>query len=365
LASMRKVLSIRLFDIAKENMPEMMATKSMKYMKTLSHNIPTIHKSFITHPITLSVILIFSMIIFLLLSISATTPVIAAAEHGQGKIAFVANLEGNWDIFIHDLATHKTEKITTTPYDEENPAWSPDGRFLVYTASDGLLHMVNLESKEQTSLTFSNWEGKFVNPAWSPDGEKIAAAYFKSKKTDDTDLVLIDIKKKETRKKDISHKGVTFLLEQHSTQFFPSWSPDGAKIAYVTVHCSLECGHIIQEVWLANAVGHSAHQLLLTNAMCMQPVWAPDGQRIAFSADMKGNFDIWVYNLQSKELKAVTDDRNLDIHPSWSPDGKKIAFISTRSGQMAVWISDLETGKLAKLVPFEQRDIECKDAAWH
>lgn len=292
------------------------------------------------------------LFLFLFLALGFTAGTVDA---DQGRIALVANLEGNWDIFVYDLDTKRTDKITNTPYDEETPTWSPDGRFVVYAASDGLLHMANLESREQTSLIFKEWPGKFVNPSYSPDGKKIAAAYFKNKKVDDTDLVVINLEAKK----------VTPFLAQPSAQFFPAWSPDGRKIAYINVHCGLDCGHIIQELWLAKAAGHYARQLLLTDAMCMQPAWSPDGRKIAFSVNIKGNFDIWIYNLSNKELKQVTYNNNLDNNPSWSPDGKKLGFISTRSGWRAIWIKDLETKELYRLAPFKQKDVECKDIAWH
>jgi TolB protein len=102
----------------------------------------------------------------------------------------------------------------------------------------------------------------------------------------------------------------------------------------------------------------------MTNSLCQQPVWSPDGRNIAFSSDKSGNYDIWVLSFKDWQLKQITTDESLDVSPAWSPDGDKLAFISTRSGEMEMWIKDLISGKMRRLRPFGERAVECKDVAW-
>jgi len=298
------------------------------------------------------------------------------AQQTNSKLAFVANVDKNWDVFVYTIPNEESpanknsnqtlnnykkplahlQRITKTPYDEKEPSWAADGNSLVYSTTDGLIHTIDLTSQKQTTLKFENQESKYLHPSFSPDGSRVVMAQFKNSKIDDSDLAIYNLKGEK----------VSTFLTQGSSQLYPAWSPDGKKIAYTNVHCALECGHIIQELWLAQVNGQSAKQLLLTDAHSMHPVWSPDGQKIAFSSNMKGNFDIFIFHLHDKTLQQVTDDKSFDNNPAWSRDGEKIAFISTRSGgTMAIWMKELETGKLTKLCPFSDHDIDCKDISWH
>ena len=57
------------------------------------------------------------------------------------------------------------------------------------------------------------------------------------------------------------------------------------------------------------------------------PAWSPDGQRIAFSSNRAGTFDIYVKPIDGEgELEQLTDLPGNEFHPAWSPDGESIAF---------------------------------------
>src|SRR5690606_35290389 len=58
--------------------------------------------------------------------------------------------------------------------------------------------------------------------------------------------------------------------------------------------------------------------------------WAPDGDHVAFSGLKNGHSDIYMYNLQTKELTQLTDDLYSDFQPSFSRDGKQIVFSTDR-----------------------------------
>lgn len=58
--------------------------------------------------------------------------------------------------------------------------------------------------------------------------------------------------------------------------------------------------------------------------------FAPDGEHVAFSGLKDGHSDIYVYNLKTKELRQLTNDKYSDFQPSFSPDGKTIVFSSDR-----------------------------------
>lgn len=296
--------------------------------------------------------------VFLLLSIVLAfncEPAIAAQPRvGTEKIAFVASLKGNWDIFLVDQSGHNLVQLTDTPYDENEPRWSADRKNLVYSASDGKLHVIDVETGQSHQVLVEDDSGKKTSPSFSPDGKKIVYVHFKPERADDTELAIFDLDRNTNRK----------FSDQYGPLFFPSWSPNGKYIVYTTGHCSMDCGRIIQELWIASTKGNYARQVLMTNSHCLQPVWSSDSKKIAFASDKSGNFDIWLLSLDNWGLKQLTKDPHLDTSPAWSPDRRRIAFVSTRTGKNMIWIMDLERGKLKMLSPFKDKNIECRDVAW-
>jgi len=295
-------------------------------------------------------------VFFLLFTALAVSSEAAAAQSraGSEKIAFVANLKGNWDIFLVDEDGNNLVQLTDTSYDENEPRWSSDRKRIVYSGSDGRIYIIDVGTKEFRELPAADGGGKMTSPSFSPDGKKVVYVHFKPEQADDTELAIFDFE----------HNANTKFLDQFGPLSFPRWSPDDRYIVYATGHCSTDCGRIIQELWIASTKGRYARQLVMTNSHCMQPVWSPEGTKIAFASDKSGNLDIWSLSLENWDLKQLTKDTHLDTSPAWSPDGRSIAFISARTGKSMVWIIDLKTEKLKMLSPFKDENIECRDVAW-
>ena len=85
------------------------------------------------------------------------------------------------------------------------------------------------------------------------------------------------------------------------------------------------------------------------------PRWSPDGKRIAFSANPRGNFDLFVMDAGGKNPEAVTDLPEDELDVAWAPDGNSLAFTldsrRTRGGDDATWIIDLATRQAAEAIP--------------
>jgi len=287
-----------------------------------------------------------SIICFLLIFIETA--------NSQMRLAFSANKNDNWDIFTIDEDGNNLHQITNILHDEKTPSQSHDRNKIAYASNDGQLYIFDIRTKRVTPIQIKTQKETIITPSFSPSGKYISYAQFIPKGQDDTDLMLYNTETNTSQK----------IITQHSTQMWPTWSPDETKLIYSSLHYSSGSGQIIQELWLTSIFGEWARQLLMTNSFCQQPDWSPDGKKVAFSSDKSGNFDIWILTIDDWTLKQITFSESLDVRPSWSPDSKKIAFVSTRSGFMEIWVKTLSDGSLTRLQPFGNKQIECKDVNW-
>ena len=96
-------------------------------------------------------------------------------------------------------------------------------------------------------------------------------------------------------------------------------------------------------------------------AQLAEPVWlasfttdelggrlAPDGKRLLYAGNQKGNLDIWLKDLTTGFPSRLTSHVATDTQPAWSPDGRRVAFVSMRhdvKGDIFLW----SAGKITRL----------------
>ena len=122
-----------------------------------------------------------------------------------------------------------------------------------------------------------------------------------------------------------------------------TWSPDGARIAFV----SDRDGNF--EIYVMRADGSIQVNLSNNAALDVGPAWSPDGTKIGFSSDRDGPgqmyvgpFQLYVMNADGSGVTRLTHDSASDVEATWSPDGSKIAFVSgtARGSQIDVMNAD-------------------------
>lgn len=244
-----------------------------------------------------------------------------------------------------------------------NPAWSPDGKQVVYekqhyalkqgrpihstdrdialrfsgefpaVSAQGLaaLSPFSLEGRPvaDIGIYLSDVEGAHLrkiyapgngkvaySPTWSPDGALLAATQGPlALGPQPTQIVIL--------KSDGSF--VRELTDSTAVSAFPSWSPDGKRIVYRVKGAE----HGLR---IVNVDDGSVQTLTTQNDNF--PFWSPDGARICFTRAIGGvqAFDIFTIRPDGLEPRQLTDSAGNDSHCAWSSDSRSIIFSSSRLG---------------------------------
>ena len=274
----------------------------------------------------------------------------------SGTIVFVANLDGNWDLFLLEGGSPSPLQLTHTPLDERAPAFSPDGQQIAYSTSDGALWRLSLSTRKSQRLSLPT--GHYHHPAWSADGRSILyASSFRTEAGEDADLEIYSF----------TEDAAKSLLTQPGSQEHLSLSPSGVEFLYTTSLRTVLVGHgvqVLQQLWQASLETGTLVELLSSTASLTHPAWSPDGQWIAFSSDREGTPDLWLMPAHGGPLTQLTHDPGAELHPAWSPDGQALAYISRDASGSRLNILDRSTGTAIPLFPFDSTEVDIRDPDW-
>ena len=99
--------------------------------------------------------------------------------------------------------------------------------------------------------------------------------------------------------------------------------------------------------------------LLITN------VWG--SSRISFTSDRTGNLDIYIIDINGKNLTNLTNHPSDDFSPTWSPDGRAFAYVSNRDGNPEIYVMDMDTKESRRLTNNRATDVSpawAPDGEW-
>lgn len=245
-------------------------------------------------------------------------------------IYFNSDRDGHFNLYAYSVPNGRTTQVTTSrSWDVRWPSSDNEGQ-IVYELN-GELVVMDARSKKSTPISINvPDEGNWSRPSrvsaanliesvgLSPKGER---ALFAAR----GDIFTAPIEKGPTR-------NLTDSSGAHDK--WPSWSPDGSQIAFISDKSGEE------EIYLIPQDGSKPAEQITTggSAMRYQPEWAPDGKRLAFS-DKDGK--LYVLTLADRKIVQVADNPRGQIRDyTWSPRGNFLAFTMSNDNQFAsvyVW----------------------------
>ena len=206
------------------------------------------------------------------------------------------------------------------------------------------IYVMDTDGRNQRRLTNNRHHDRY--PSWSPDGKRIAFTFGKDK-----ELVPGDIQGKRPQIYVMDANGKNRQkLSNNDFAGQPSWSPDGTRIAF-TGRATVDAP---DHIYVMDADGKNLRNLTKqnpTNQLLVdwEPSWSPDSKRIAFvsSRDAFG-WCIYVMDADGSNQQRLTDNSGWDSSPSWSPDGERIAFVSMRDGNKDIYVMDTDGSNLRR-----------------
>jgi len=247
------------------------------------------------------------------------------------RIVFSNNASRSKELYTIDYDGFNLKKITS--YNSLNllPAWSPDGReilFTTYRYGNPDLYAVTPEGANLRPV--STVQGLNIAGSYSPDGTKIALTISRGEQPN---LYLTDR----------SGKIIKRLSKGSTIETSPSFAPNGREIVFISDRAGYP------QMYIMSTEGGNIRRIS-TNGFCDSPAWSPRGDKIVFTMRLgREHYDLYVYDLPSASVSRLTRDERNNENPSWSPDGRFIVFSSNRDGRNELYSIAVDGSGLRKI----------------
>jgi len=258
-------------------------------------------------------------------------------QPGKSSLAFTMECKGKHEIAVAGRDGSGLRRLTSNDVEDWYPRWSPDGKKLVFfrgatVEGKGRYDIVqrDLRSGAETILVHTGfYEG---DPAYTPDGRRIV---FNSNRHGNHDVFIMDS----------DGTGATRLTENPGSDHSAAVDPSGRWIVYVSQRDGID------ELHRMNLDGGDDVKLPVGRQENYKPDWSPDGKRLVFFGPVKlpvstsgdRNFDVFRFDLAKSKLTRLTYQPSFEGDAVWS--GGRILFTSDRRGQSEIFAMKADGSK--------------------
>ena len=306
--------------------------------------------------------LIFLILLLCIYSVARLQAAPAAVPAGQApsgptRLLRYADISKDKVVFSYagDLWTASREggaavRVTASAGDKLYPKFSPDGKWIAFTASyDGNpdVYIIPAEGGEPKRLTFH--PATDIVLGWSPDGKNVL---FRSDRA-------VAPPSRTTRLYLVSTQGGLPQVLPVPRGDLTSFSPDGTKIAYIESSQENRTWKRYRGGWslpiaIYDLKKNTYEELPKSSGMDMFPMW--HANTIYFISDRDGVMNLYSYDLAAKQTKKLTDYKEYDVKwPSLGPD----AIVYENGGLLYEF--NLQSGKARNLpILVHAEDLEAR-----
>lgn len=279
--------------------------------------------------------------------VAAAPPAFGAFPGHNGMLAFTSTENGPRHIFEQTGAGPVDLTGATSPADETQPRFSPDGREILFTRwAPGLpnteLFVMAANGGDRIALTDTGQGNS--DATWSPDGTRIA---FVSDRAGGGPNIFV---------MNTDGTGLTQITHDGTGKSELAWSPRGDRIAFVRE----PVGGGDREIYSIRPDGGGLTDLSRDPAGDdLEPAFSPDGSTIVFSGPLHPDGksvggDLWLMNADGGDVRPLVHQPSGysdGAYPAWSPDGSTIAFAANNgTGYSHVWTTPAAGGDNAEAV---------------
>ncbi len=249
------------------------------------------------------------------------------------KIAYVSQQGAARELFVMDYDGFESRQLTADGFLNLMPHWSPDRRFLVFTAyrnrNTQEIDMIELATGKRWTLVSQG--GLNITPALSPDGHFLA---YSSSHQGNAELYRMDTRTKAVHR----------LTTNAGGDLSPSWSPSGRELVFASDRSGGP------QLFLLSADGSNVRRLTFDGDYNAAPAWSPRGNWIAYVCRTpKKEYKLCLITPDGQKRVQLTAGPGVDDSPSWSPDGRHLVFSSTADGKSQIYMINADGKDLERI----------------